>query len=314
MAYRQTVEQHHVLTFSQNIKMRAQTMTNPLMGAVMVEPCSGEAQDIADLIGSVDYQEGEDYGQRNPEIIPERTRRWLVRPADIESGQTITKQEKFDQAMDPTSPLHTAHIKAVMRGQFDRILGVRKIGGAFKISGGGILGDAHEGKTPSGSMPLPGANFISADYGDSGTPYGMGVTKLRAATEAMELEDFGLETDQEIYGLITPKQKTDLLNLAVETGKNLNPFDVKNIAEGKPGKLLGVNWMFSNRLPVDDDGYRLCPLWSKDNIVAGEWEALWANMWNLTEKKNLPYIYVAATLAASRIEDGGVRVLRCAEN
>jgi hypothetical protein len=110
MAYRQTVEQHHVLTFSQNIKMRAQTMTNPLMGAVMVEPCSGEAQDIADLIGSVDYQEGEDYGQRNPEIIPERTRRWLVRPADIESGQTITKQEKFDQAMDPTSPLaHRPH-------------------------------------------------------------------------------------------------------------------------------------------------------------------------------------------------------------
>lgn len=314
MAYQQTVEPHHKLTFSQNIKMRAQQMTNPLMDAVMVEPCSGEAQDIADLIGSVEYSEGEDYSQRNPEIVPERARRWLVRPRVIESGQTITKEEKFDQAMDPTSPLHDTHIKAVMRGQFDRILGVRKIGGVFKIDGNGILGEANEGKTPGGTKALPGANFIAADYGDPGTPYGMGLNKLRAATEAMELEEFGLETDQEIYGLITPKQKTELLNLAFETGKNLNPFDVKNITDGKPGKLLGINWKFTNRLPVDDNGYRLCPLWCKDDIIAGEWQALEGAMWNLTEKKNLPYIYVDAYLTASRVEDGGVRVVRCAEN
>lgn len=314
MAYQQTVEPHHKLKFSNNIRQRAQQMKNPLEDAVMVEPCDGEAQDVADLIGALDYQEGEDYGQRNPENVPERARRWLVRPRVIESGQTITKEEKFDQAMDPAARLHDTHIKAVRRGQFDRILGVRKIGGVFKIDGNGILGEANEGKTPGGTKPLPDANFIAADYGDTGTPYGMGVTKLRAATEAMELEEFGLETDQEVYGLITPKQKTDLLNLAVETGKNLNPFDVKNIAEGKPGKLLGVNWMFSNRLPVDDNGYRLCPLWCKDNIIAGEWQALEGAMWNLTGKKNLPYIYVDAYLTASRVEDGGVRVLRCAEN
>lgn len=314
MSYAQLVEAHHKLTYSGNVTMVAQQLANPLRNAVTIVSCSGEAQDMADLIDEVDYQEGDDYERRNPDNAPARSRRWLVRPTVIQSGQLITKEEKFDQAMDPTSPLTRAHVLACERGVFDRILGIRKKKGQdATLAEGGIFGAVSEGKTPGTTVALPAGNYIAADFGDPGTAYGLGLKKLRAACEAMELEDFGLETDDEIYGLITPKQKTDLINLAVETGKNLNPFDVENIREGKPGKLLGVNWLFNNRVPKDADGNRLIPLWSKANVICGMWQDVEGMMFNDSSAKNLPRILADCYPTAGRIQDGGVRIIRCAE-
>jgi len=314
MSYRQLVEPHHKLTFRNNIKMTAQQMSNPLRAAVTTVTCTGEAQDMADLINEIDYLRGEDYGRRNPENPPKRSRRWLVRPGVIESGQYITKEEKFDQSQDPSSQLITAHLKAVERGVFDTILGIEKApNGEYRLYGGGILGPVYEGKTPTSTVSLPAANYIASDFDVGGTHTGLTTGKLRGATEGMELEDFGLETDEEVYGLITPKQKTDLINLAIETKTSLNPFEVENIREGKPGKLLGINWLFTNRLPKDPNGYRLCPIWLKSEIVCGFWQDVEGDMWNDTAAKNLPYAHVDCYPAAGRVQDGGVRVIRCAE-
>lgn len=314
MSYEQIVEDHHKMMFTSNVRLVAQQMQNPLRAAVTIEPASGEAQDIADLVGKLEYQEGSGYGRTNPENVPSRKRRWLIRPEPIETGQYITKAEKFDQAMDPTSTLFRNHVMAVERGVFDRILGVRKktSGSGYEVAGGGILGSVSEGKTPTSTVALPSANYIAADHGES-SAVGLTLKKMRAASEAMELEDFGLESEDEVYALITPRQKTELIDLAIATGNNLNPFDVSNIREGKPGRLLGINFIFTNRLPVDTNGYRLIPLWTKSNIVCGMWQDLQGAMWNDTNRKNLPYMFADAWPAAGRIEDVGVRVIRCAE-
>lgn len=313
MAYRQIVEPHHRLTFTGNIQLACQQMENPLRAAVTVAQCSGEAQDIADLVDALEYIEGTDYDRRNPENVAKNSRRWLVRPTVIESGQYITKEEQFDKAMDPSSTLVRNHTKAVERGVFDRILGVKKTaGGVFKIAGGGIMGGVYEGKTPTAQVQLPVGNYIA--HNAAGSTTGMNAEKLRMATEGMELEDFGLESDDEIFSIITPKQKTDLINLALATKTSLNPFEVENIREGKPGRLLGINWMFSNRLPVDSNGYRLIPIWTKQNVVAGFWQDVEGQLFNDPHAKNLPYAYVDAYPTAGRIEDKGVRIIRCQES
>ncbi len=314
MSYAQLVEAHHKLAYTNNVKMVAQQVQNQLRNAVTMVPATGEAQDAADLLGKKDYIEGEDYSRRNPDNPTQRSRRWIIRPEVIEDGEYIDKETKFDASQDPTSSLVRNSVMAVERGVFDRILGIRKTSSGFVASGGGIMGRAIEGKRPGGApIPLPAGNYIAADLGDTGTPYGLGLAKIRAACEGMELEDFGLETDDEIYGLITPKQKTDLINLAVETGKNLNPFEVDNIRNGKPGMLLGVNWLFTNRLPKNSSGQRLIPIWSKANIAAGVWQDVQGDMWNDTSAKNMPYIYTDAYVDAVRIEDVGVRIIPCAE-
>jgi len=314
MSYKQTVEEHHKLTFSDNVKMVSQQLNNPLRNAVTTVQGSGEAQDIADLIGEATYNEVEDYARRNPENPPSRKRRWLIRPTGIDAGGLITKEEKFDFAMDPSSHLFRNWIKGVERGVFDKILGIRpKAGGGYELAGGGILGAVSEGKTPTSTVALPNGNYIAVDYGSTGTAAGLNISKMRSATEAMELEDFGLEAEDEVYGLITPKQKTDLIDLAVETGKNLNPFDVEQIREGKAAKLLGINWIFTNRLPLDADGYRLVPLWTKANVMAGFWQDVEGQIFNDPSSRNLPRVIVDAYVTAGRVEDKGVRVIRCQE-
>jgi len=206
------------------------------------------------------------------------------------------------------------YVQAINRGIDDRILGVRKKKGqAAELRAGGILGAVYEGKTPNSTSALPAANYIAADFDVSGTPNGLSVTKLRAACEAMELEEFGMDTEDEIYAAVSPKQKTDLLNLALETKANLNQFDLQQIREGKPTTLLGITWIFTNRLPTDDQGSRLIPLWSKANIIMGVWQDVQGQIFNDTSKRNLPQILNDAYVQVGRIEDGGVRVVRCAE-
>lgn len=314
MSYQQTVEPHHRETYADNIRMVAQQRQAPIRNAVTEVPCSGQAHSIADLINALEYLEAEDYSRRNPENVPDRDRGWLVRPTAIETGQYITKEEKFDQAMDPTSSLVQAHIAAMTRGVQDRILGVRKKpNGKFEISGGGIMGQAVRGRRPGSGSNLPGGNYIGVTVGATAAT-GLNADKLRAATEGMELEDFGLETEEEIYCALGPKQKTDLINLAIATKTALNPFEVENIRAGRPSQLLGINWFFTNRLPVDSDGYRLNPIWTKSNIVLGVWQDVAGSMWNDPHAKNLPYAFVDAYLDAGRVEDGGVRVIRNLES
>lgn len=307
MSYRQTVEDHHKLTYRDNVRMVAQQMMNPLRAAVTSVDASGEAQAIADLLGSKEYQRKEDYSRTNVDNPTPRSRRWLIRPQGIIDGEYLDKETKFDAAMDPTSPLFKNNIRSVERGVFDALLGVKKEGGEFVVAGGGIMGASVEGKRPDTSVALPAGNTIA--HG------GVGLTteKLRSATEAMELQDFGLETDDEIFALITPKQKTDLLNLALATKTQLNQFDLEQIKSGKPTTLLGVTWIFSNRVPKNSDGNRLCPIWSKANIVAGFWQDVQGEIWNDPHAQNLPYMMADAYVDAGRAEDAGVRIIECVE-
>ena len=137
MSYQRLVEQHHRLTFQQNIRLATQQVTNPLRTTVTITHEKGEAIDVADLIDAEEYSEGEDRSRRNPENIPNQRRRWIVRPElALETGQYIDKAERWDKAMDPSSNLILNKVRAVERGVGDRILGVRKTkDGAFELTG-----------------------------------------------------------------------------------------------------------------------------------------------------------------------------------
>jgi hypothetical protein len=302
-----TVEQHHKLTYRDNVIMVAQQMKNPLMGAVTEAPASGEAVRAADLLNAVEYVYGEGRSRRNVENPVSGTARWLVRPDCIESGQYIDIEDKLDMAVDPTSRFVMAHTKAVTRGWADRLLGIRRQGNAFVVTDGGIMGFSREGKVPGATTALPASQTIAA----AGT--GLTVAKLRAAQLLLNEADFGLEDDMDdLYCMIGPRQKDNLLAIAEASATPLNAFAIEQLRDGKPTRLMGLNWIFSNRLPRVGSN-RLCPVWSKSNIIAGVWEPLRADLWNDTSAKNLPYARVWARLDCVRAQDRGVVIIECNE-
>lgn len=302
------VEQHHKLMYANNVKMVAQQKRNPLMGAVTEMPCNGEAHSVADLINSVEYQYGEERSRRNPENPVSKSRRWVVLPPVIESGEYITKEEKFRTATDPTSNYVKAHTLAVTRGWADRILGIRKQeDGTFSVTDGGILGKAREGKTPGAGTDLPTSQYVPHDN------TGLNLDKLRMASKMLKKADFGIEDEDPLFGLITPEQEDDLLGIAAASGQNLNTFNIEQLREGKPSRLMRINWIMTNRLPVNAAGKRLCPIFSKANIIAGNWQSIEGRIWNDSHAKNLPYCLVDAYVDCVRAEDKGVVVIECEE-
>lgn len=305
------VEQHHKLTYNASVQMVAQQKKNPILEAVTVGPATGEAMSTSEFFGKVDYQRGTARNRTNVENPVSRSRRWVVYDPEneIKSGEYIEKEDKFRTATDPTSMLVSAHTAAVTRGQMDQMLGIEKVGGVFTVTRGGVFGIAREGKTPGATgTALPASQYLSEDAA------GLSLDKLIAAVEKLQLADWGIDTDLDpLYALITPKQKSDLLKIAAATANNLNAFDVKQLESGKPTTLMGVNWIMSNRVPVSATGKRLVAVWSKSNIIAGEWEPINGAMWNDTHADNLPYCRVRTNLDCTRADDTGVVIIPCTE-
>jgi hypothetical protein len=306
-----TVDQAKRYVYQTNAVMVAQQKQNRLRPAVTILPATGEAQSAADLLGASTASRSDARSRTNPDNMPNRTRRWLVQPEDIcEDGVYIDKSDKLAMVFDPASQLMTNQIAGVERLVFDTILGIEETGpntGTFQIAanGGGILGAAREGKTPSSTVALPGGNTIAA------AATGLTLTKIIAAVEAMQVANFGIEDDDPLYALISPKQKTNLLQIASATGTALNQFEQQQLVSGKPTMLMGINWILSNRVPKNASAEWLVPIWSKKNIVVGMWQETMSDIWNDTHNKNLPYVYTSAILDAVRVQDGGVRVIAC---
>ncbi|WP_101339731.1 phage capsid protein [Cereibacter azotoformans] len=302
------VEAHHRLMYAQSVTMVAQQTRDPFAGAVTDASATGEAQSVTDLVDAGEYAYGEERSRRNPEMPISGSRRWVVMPPVIESGQYIDKEDKWRTATDPTSTIVTTHTRRVIRGKADRTLGIRKDGdGNYSVQDGGILGYATEGKRGAARVGLPSSQFVPV-----GTT-GLTLDKLRDAVKTLKLDDFGMEDDDPLYCSITPNQEDDLLAIAAASGANLNTFSIDQLRTGKPTMLMGVNWILTNRLPVDAADSRLCPIWSKKNIVRGIWQDVQGDMWNDTHAKNLPYAYVSAYIDCVRVQDKGVIAIECKE-
>jgi hypothetical protein len=309
MSYQQLVEAHHRTTYRENLRMVAQQMKNPLRDAVTVVPGRGEFMSIADLVGTKRARRVADRDRRNPDDPSPRSRRGIHRPEMIETGEYIDKADKWDAAMDPTSVLFRSNLAAVRRAEFDAILGViEQEDGTIVLAQTGILGQANEGKAGATKKAMPPAQIL----GNSGNT-GLTMDKLREIRKKLRSNDYALEMEHSMVGLIGPEQEDDLIGIAEATGASLNAFQLEQLREGKATRLMGFNWIVTNRLPFDANGDRMCTFFDKQNVVAAEWEGLSGDIWNDTHAKNLPYMYASCCIDATRVEDKGVFVAPCTE-
>ena len=302
-------EAHHIQAYRDNVMMVAQQMKGRIRPYVTDVPASGEAVAASDLVGRVRASRTSPNERRNVEMVPENSRRWLVFPDPVKSGQYISKAEQLQRVMDPTSIYVQAHTAAVVREIDDIALGIIEGDeGQFSIGRGGILGAAVVGKNPGGgTSSLPAACYTLV----GGT--GLTLGKLMEAKERLNRDEFGIDDDDQLYCAITPKQVTNLLQIADGDGASLNAFQQLQLQSGKPTTLLGMTWIVTNRLPLDANGDRLCPVWSKKNIVMGVWQDVQGEMWNDTHADNQPYARVQAFVDCVRVQDRGVHVITCDE-
>jgi hypothetical protein len=305
--YSQSVEQHHRTMYSNSVKMVAQQTRDPFAGTVIDSPAKGDAQSASELVDAGEYQYGEERTRRNVEMPVTGTRRWLVRPPVIKSGQYFDYEDDLDGSIVATSAKVTVHTRRVIRGKADRTLGIRKLDGKYVVTDGGILGFATEGKRPTSKSGLPAGNYVPH------ASTGLTLAKLREARLFLRTNDFGIEDDDPLYCAITAQQEDNLLEIAEEAKASVPASLIQELREGKPTKLMGFNWIFTNRLPVNAAEHRLLPVWSKKNIERGVWMDVEGSIWNDGGSDNLPYARVRAYIDCVRHEDKGVVAIECVE-
>lgn len=307
--YSQQVEEHHRLMYANSVHMVASQTREPFGSGVTDVQARGQAMSAADLIGKVKYSRGEDRSRRNPENPVKGHRRWLIRPTVIESGQYFDIEDDLDGQITPNATKLRRHTEAIVNGKSDITCGIEEVeDGVFTIGLNGILGKASEGQRPGAGVPLPSSQYIP--HGSTG----LTLDKIMDARLALRKKDFGVESGDQTYCAITAQQEDDLLKIAAQTQQALNAYSLDQLRDGKPTRLLGIDWVMTNRLPVNASERRILPMWTKRNIVRGIWQDVTGDLWNDTSAKNLPYGFVSAFIDCVRLEDIGVIAIECAES
>ena len=83
------IEAFQRLTYQASVQMVMQQTRNPLMDTVTTIRATGEAMSAGDMMNAGEYVYGEERSRTNVENPASGSRRWLIRPPEIKSGQYI---------------------------------------------------------------------------------------------------------------------------------------------------------------------------------------------------------------------------------
>ena len=248
-------------------------------------------------------------GAQGYEPIPVRelnfTRRWLSSVPWDDWRHFHT----FDQSMvleDPTSSI-IRYFKASFNRKKD------------EIAINAMLGTAKRGKVLPGDDPdvsFPLGQQVAVNVVDPGvTPANVGLNraKLNKAFSLFVKNEAMFEDgpDGQLHMAISAKQLEDLLNDTKVTDSTflLGQFQ-------QTGRLSYLKFDFHDyqNLPVDENGYRRCPVWMTDGMRVGVTRELETRFTRMDETRMQPWqAYASAFVGAARADEKLVVEIKCAE-
>ena len=141
---------------------------------------------------------------------------------------------------------------------------------------GGILAPNYTGDDGATIEELDTApdsfNVIPVDYAAKGTKTAAGMLIDKIAllrTRYQMLDMFKAGRGEEIVVAITPAQHMDMLLLEQTQNRN---YGFQSLTNGEVNAFLGVKFLVTNMLPLDEDGNRMCVAWLKSRVEFGVWK------------------------------------------
>ncbi|MBA1364049.1 phage capsid protein [Burkholderia gladioli] len=250
------------------------------IGAVDMDPVTGRYQPI----------QGKD--------VP-NDRRWVF-PQDFDIPVFVDTFDKLRLVSDPTS----TYVQAVMAGVGRKV---------DDIIIGGIFGPNKTGVSGGTTVTFPAAQQISASLGATGAT-GLNVAKLKKAIELLVAAEIDLDNDP-LYLPITAKQNTDLMNEIQVINGDYQSLGA-SVEKGRLMNYMGINFIHSERLPVNGSGQRRCPLYVKSGVHLAIWaDAMRVDISQRKDLKGHPWqIYTYMTMDATRVEEKRIVEIPCLES
>lgn len=187
---------------------------------------------------------GQRFGDSNPQDISGGIRKGYQRQFDVG-----IKRDMWDQKFLDSWALPDGDIIENMKAGLNRKLDDVWIDAALADS----LGGADPYITP---IALPNSSKVPVNYVIGGTGSNTGLTPYKILEAINRLATAEVDLDQEeVFLAMRPRQRLDLVSFVAAAPNDVWASIVgdwlKQSATGKPAKLMGVNVIESNRIPVD---------------------------------------------------------------
>ena len=308
------VPNHFTTMFHENWTMLAQQKQARLQNMVMVETgCTGEKK-THNQVGSVESIEttGTRYQQIPLVDLPSAKR--AIYPRQF---STPTSEDKWDErGLLPTvAPRgkHTMAHGAAYGRDIDDII-IESLGGT-----------AYTGATGTTATPLPASQKVAKDYVTTGsaTDSSFKLFKLVRALEILAdndvIDDDELSSEQELFGIMTPKLEAYLRNL-INTDAGNNKLFSKDFMpptlddRGRIKRFLGINWKVSTRpglIDTTDTTIHYAYVWTKSGVQLDFWEGMTTTIDRLPQSNNAVLFLSQYSMGGTRLEEEKVVQIAC---
>lgn len=313
MAANLIVPNHFTTQFDTNWRNLVGQRESRIRNMVMLETgCSGEAKTF-NQVGDVTSinTTGTRYQQIPLRDLP-TAKRW-IRPQQF---SVPTSEDKWDErgllpTVAPRGKHVVAHARVYGRDLDDVIIDA-------------VGGTAYTGATGVTATTLPSGQKVAKDYVHTGSATDSNLTghkiiaglKILADNDA--IDDDELDSEQELFGLMTPTMEGYLRSLINAANGNVGLFS-KDYAppvldeRGRIKRFLGINWKVSTRpgLKDADTTIQYAYIWTKSGMQLGIWEEKSTTIDRLPQNNNAVLFLSQYSFGATRLEEEKVVQIAC---
>lgn len=285
------IPSHFAEQYTTNFELLLQEKMPILLPAVRQESYSGaKSAQVIKQFGQVEMQEKT---TRNADTVfseIEHKQRWIF-PTDFTLTLPVDKEDELKMLNSPRS----AYVEA------SRAAYARKVNAVIRDA---ALGSAKTGTNGGTTTP-----FDSSNQQIAAGSAGLTISKLRTAAQKFAENEI---MDEPLHIVISPKQRTDLLETTEVTSSDYNT--VKALVQGEIDTFLGFQFHVYNNLTVDGSSNRRCFAFAESGIVFGQWNGFSTRIDERADKEYLWQVFNSATIGATRTQEEKVVEILCAES
>jgi hypothetical protein len=286
--------------YASAVELLSQQLTPRIANSFTPMTAEGKSATVVDQIDAI---EADERTTRYDDIVPgdpAQTRPWVF-PRHFDKAVFLDTIDQVRMNANPQSQYVQAVVAAINRKMDDE--GIRAFFDA-RLTG--------ENGTTSENF----ASAMQVGTNVGGTSSGLNVEKIQSALEILRALEVGLEDNEQINCVISPKQERNLMN---EIEVTSSEFTAKRIIDS--GTMVGsnfmsINWIISNRLLVDGSSLRRVPFYTKRGMAFSTWGGgRKTNVTQRMDKRGLPWqVYTEGHFGAVRRDAKRVVEIKCTES
>jgi Phage capsid protein len=243
--------------YASAVELVSQQMRPRIASTFMQDTAVGKAATVINLIDA--FEADERTGLYEPMVAgdPGHKRPWVY-PRHFDKALLFDTIEQMQMNANPTSEYVMGIVSALNRKQDDEAIRAFFAARSLETNGGGIATDNF-------------AAGFQVGVSVGGAASGLNVEKIQAGLEILRSQEVGIEDDEQINCVISPKQERNLMNEIEVTSTDFTSKRIIDSGTMIGSNYMGINWILSNRLLVDGSSYRRIPFYTKRGMSSCTW-------------------------------------------